>query len=314
MTVDERILKPEEKASFALRSLYDAHGYRQYKMSKFEEYDFYVKNKDFLISDHVITFTDTNGRLMALKPDVTLSIIRSTKHTPGKVQKVYYSENVYRVSKGTRRFQEIPQTGLECIGDLTEDDIAEVVRLAAKSLLALSPDAVLDLSHLGVLHALLDGAVPDNETAAKLVRAFGEKNAHELVSLCAAAGIDGETSSLLNSLIGICGAPEETLPRLHSLLDGSPAAPALAELEKTVSRLDAVSANAVRIDFSVVNDPRYYNGIVVKGFIEGIPGSVLSGGQYDRLMRRMHRSDGAIGFAVYMDLLERLRDGGNVDG
>ena len=38
-------------------------------MSKFEEYDFYAVNKDFLVSDSVITFTDTNGKLMALKPD-----------------------------------------------------------------------------------------------------------------------------------------------------------------------------------------------------------------------------------------------------
>ncbi len=34
--------------------------------------------------------------------------------------------------------------------------------------------------------------------------------------------------------------------------------------------------------------------------------SVLSGGQYDRLMRKMGRSAGAIGFAVYLDELERV--------
>ena len=71
--------KYEESTVFALRSLYSKYGYSQYKMNKFEEYDLYVKNKDFLISDSVITFTDTNGKLMALKPDVTLSIIKNTK-------------------------------------------------------------------------------------------------------------------------------------------------------------------------------------------------------------------------------------------
>ena len=58
------------------------------------------------------------------------------------------------------------------------------------------------------------------------------------------------------------------------------------------------------IDFSVGNDMKYYNGIVFKGFVDGIPEGVLSGGQYDRLMERMGRKARAIGFAVYLDLLD----------
>ena len=105
-------LKKEEEAVFALRSLYGKYGYSQYKMSKFEEYDLYVRNKDFLISDSIITFTDMNGKLMALKPDVTLSIIKNGTDNVGCVQKVYYNENVYRVPKGTNSFKEIMQVDL----------------------------------------------------------------------------------------------------------------------------------------------------------------------------------------------------------
>ena len=45
-----------------------------------------------------------------------------------------------------------------------------------------------------------------------------------------------------------------------------------------------------------------------KGFIHTIPTGILSGGQYDGLMRKMKRNSNAIGFAVYLDLLERLPD------
>ena len=62
----------------------------------------------------------------------------------------------------------------------------------------------------------------------------------------------------------------------------------------------------IRIDFSVINDMNYYNGIVFRGFLEGIPSGILSGGQYDNLMKKMGKSSGAIGFAVYPDLLESL--------
>ena len=67
------------------------------------------------------------------------------------------------------------------------------------------------------------------------------------------------------------------------------------------------AAGRILIDFSVVNDTNYYNGIVFKGFIKGLPNAVLTGGQYDRLMRRMQRKSGAIGFAVYLDEMDRLQ-------
>lgn len=70
---------------------------------------------------------------MALKPDVTLSIIKNSKDTPGYVQKLYYNENVYRVSKGTKTFKEIMQVGLECIGDIDGYCISEVITLAGKA-------------------------------------------------------------------------------------------------------------------------------------------------------------------------------------
>ena len=91
MKIHESVLKYEEKAVYGLRSLYRRYGYLPYKMSKFEEYDLYVRNKDFLVSDHIITFTDTYGKLLALKPDVTLSIIKNGKDTCG-VQKLCYNE------------------------------------------------------------------------------------------------------------------------------------------------------------------------------------------------------------------------------
>ena len=72
---DMPLMTGEESALAGLCALYDRYGYARFRMSKFEEYDLYVRNKSFLLSDHMITFTDTSGKLMALKPDVTLSIV-----------------------------------------------------------------------------------------------------------------------------------------------------------------------------------------------------------------------------------------------
>ena len=99
MTVNEDVLFPGEKVLFMLRELYMSKGFQPYQMSKFEEYDLYARNKDFLVSDNVITFTDMGGRLMALKPDVTLSIIKNRKDLPNEVQRLFTTKCV-PVSKG----------------------------------------------------------------------------------------------------------------------------------------------------------------------------------------------------------------------
>lgn len=98
---ERRYIKNDEEAILKFKNLYKKFGYRQYKMNKFEEYDLYAENKNFLLNSNIITFTDLNGKLMALKPDVTLSIAKNVKETEG-TQKLYYNENVYRARKGRK--------------------------------------------------------------------------------------------------------------------------------------------------------------------------------------------------------------------
>ena len=303
MTFSNDVLKQDERAIFGLRSLYRSFGYTQFKMSKFEEYDLYVRNKSFLVSDHIITFTDTNGKLMALKPDVTLSIVKNSKDLPNSVQKVFYDENVYRVSSGHSSYREIMQAGLECIGCVDRYCIAEVLSLAVESLSHISPDFVLDISHLGILSAVLD-AIPVSGTGrAGLLHCVGEKNLHGIDEICTAEGIDPACTETLKSLVCGYGAVDTVLEKLSKTLTDGACQSMLQDL-KTV--LSAVPCEKIRIDFSVVNDLGYYNGIVFKGFVNGIPQSILSGGQYDNLMKKMGRKSGAIGFALYLDLLEEL--------
>ena len=148
MKRDNDVLNSMEKVVFELRSIYADYGYAPYKMSKFEEYDLYSRNKDFLISDGVITFTDRNGKLMALKPDVTLSIIKNNSPKSGVTRKLYYDENVYRVGHGSNTFKEILQSGLECIGATDSYQIGEVLLIAARSLAVTGRRFVLDVCQM----------------------------------------------------------------------------------------------------------------------------------------------------------------------
>ena len=147
-------LQPKERASFALRSLYETAGCRKYHMGRFEEYSLYQENRSFLSSEQVITFTDLDGRLLALKPDVTLSIAKTAQPAPGETLRYYYHENVYRPSAESHTFKEISQMGLELLGAVGEAEVQQAVCLAAQSLAALGPEWVLEVSHMGYLFGL----------------------------------------------------------------------------------------------------------------------------------------------------------------
>ena len=304
MTTDQ-IWENEERAVFALRGLYQRYGYAPYKISQFEEYDLYVRNKDFLISDRIITFSGEGGKLMALKPDVTLSIVKNAPEEPGVVQKVYYSENVYR------DYREIMQAGLECVGDLTQYDIAEAVLLAVKSLDLLGGRYVLDISHMGLLAAVLERCGFDEGKQKRAMTCLRQKNTHDLRQLC------GENEDAWETLqaISACRGGAEALEALTPYLTGEAELAAVNELKDLLEVLrERGYAECVRMDFSVSNDLGYYSGVVFRGYLEGIPESILSGGQYDKLPRKMGRKSRAIGFAVYADLLqERSREDNSFD-
>ena len=308
--IDETILKSGERAVFALRQLYRSHGYLPYKMSKFEDLEYYIRNKDFLISDRFITFNDLGGKLMALKPDVTLSIVKSREPSPGCTQKVYYNESIYRADRDKSRFCEMMQTGLECIGSIGLYDIYEAITLAARSLALISEDFILQISHLGILSAALDRLGADETFRRAATACISEKNAHDLARLCREQGYDPDA---LTGFIGAYGHRAEVIKQLESICPCE----ALEELKALSSLLDgAPYSDRIIFDFSVVGDMNYYNGILMGGYISGISDRLLSGGQYDKLMEKLGRTGGAIGFALYLDLLEQLpesRAGYDVD-
>lgn len=302
----ELILKNDERAVFRLRELYRRHGYLPYKMSKFEEYDLYVRNKSFLVSDHILTFTDVDGKLMALKPDVTLSILKNSNSGRG-LQKVYYHENVYRTSPASHGYREIMQAGLECIGPLDGYAVGEVVMLAARSLETISEEYLLDLSHLGFVSGLLAPLSLSRETEAALLKAMGEKNVPALRQLGREQRLPEETVEALSRLALLYAPPAKALPVLEELAVTEGSRAALRELQELWGLLEQYGlGDRLRLDFSIVNDMNYYSGVIFRGYLPGLASGVLAGGRYDNLLRKMGREGGAIGFAVYLDQLERF--------
>lgn len=301
-------LRRAEAATLRLRSLYETCGYQRYRMGRFEEYSLYAANKSFLLSDNVLTFTDLDGRLMAMKPDITLGIAKNAKVGRDSCEKVYYIETVYRESKESHTYQEINQMGLECMGAVDSFTIAEVLSLAIRTMASFQIDYVLKISNMDFVVGLMDGIPVDTEMKRQLLARIRSKNTGELELLCRRAGIpEAETKRLLE-LPELYGEFSETLTRASVLADGFPMMEAAVErLEALYAILEAEGlAGKVRLDLSMVNDIEYYNGIIFQGYLDGLARYVLSGGQYDRLMEKLSKEAEAIGFGLYLKELDWL--------
>ena len=309
MEIETGRLPKDEQVPLLLRGLFEQRGYRRYRMSNFEAYDLYRENKNFLESEGIITFTDASGRLMALKPDVTMSIVKHTK--PDAVSsKLYYVENVFRLAPQSGEYREISQMGLEFIGGQGGYAEAEAVELAVRSLAAIGPQSVLDVGHMGFITSLLDVLGVREEARAAALDALRAKNAHTLRAIAAESGCTEEEAGQLAALAALAGPFPETLDAARALVAAPGMADACGELQSLYDALEAVdAADTLRLDFSTLNDIDYYNGVVFKGYVRGVPRAVLAGGRYDNLMRRFGKPQTALGFALYLGEVERMLAG-----
>lgn len=306
MTVPN-VLSAQERVVLALRGLYESYGYTRFPMRRFEEYALYLENKSFLTSESVLSFTNARGQLMALKPDVTLSIVRRAQVGRGQTEKLYYNESVYRLSPTDHEFTEIGQIGVEVLGEIDLYATCEVVRLAIESLRLTGVPYVLDISHMGFAGGLMSDAGLKPEQREQAIRLIRQKNTHELTAMLSAWHIAPFYAERIAKLPALSGGFTQTLAAAADIAVGSEMKQAVCELSHLYAALDALGLSShMRLDFSILNALDYYNGLVFQGYAEGAPRMVLSGGRYDKLMRKLGKAGDGLGFALYLNELDRV--------
>ena len=299
-------LTKEEALPLILKDIYESRGYEKYMMGEFVPYDIYMENKNFLRDEGIITFKGANGKLMALKPDVTMSVVKNiTDSTITK--KIYYYENVFRMSKSLNQYEEINQIGVEFIGG---DDLyasAEVIELACKSLKSISDKYILSINDMGFMSGLIKELKFNEEAEYKLMKILKRKSQTELKEFCKRYGHDDKCYDYLAKIVRLEGPFNDVLEDAKSLCLNEEMTIALVELNELYEALISINlAGNIKLDLSIVNDLDYYNGIIFKGYVDGVPTAVLSGGRYDNLMRRLNKKQAAVGFAIYLSYLDRI--------
>ena len=159
-------------------------------------------------------------------------------------------------------FKEIMQTGLECFGEIGVKEVAEVVTLAVKSLKTISEECVLDLSDLNVTDAFLTKIGASYADRKAIAEAAESKNADRIQTLLKEAGADEEALKVAAVLYGVADNLGVAIEKLQNIEYYFGEGSALEEFISVLKLLRAEEEGAsVRVDFSVVGDANYYNGI-----------------------------------------------------
>lgn len=294
----------EDRLVYELSALYEQYGYRKFCMAKFEEYSFYSDNRDFLSGEGVIAFNNSDGRLMALKPDITLSIVKNAQLNKDSLTKAYYNENVYRISDETHDYKEIKQMGIELLGEVDDYSIGEMVSLALKSLNKIDNNHILCVSHMAFISSVLAELDVSSAVKKEIILCEKNKNSHDLKIVCQNNSICKKYADYFIELTRLNGSFEQVLSSLKRLSLNEACRSACDELESLFDSLKAVGLEQkLQLDLSILNHSSYYNGIVFSGYVKNSPSPVLAGGRYDKLAGKIRKGTGALGFAVYLDNL-----------
>ncbi|MCD8295851.1 MAG: ATP phosphoribosyltransferase regulatory subunit [Clostridia bacterium] len=285
----------EDAVKMELKSLYMMYGYDEYRLSGFEEYSFYAENESFLNTKDVIA-VNAGGKLLALRSDVTLSIAKNIDipdKFPG-ARKLFYDEKVFRKAPGGG-INEISQIGIEIMGTVDRMATVEVCQLIDATLSRVSPESIVDISHMGIIVKALKMLCLDPKDEHLALECLKGKNTHDFMRLMQTLGRSEREYGPFLTLISLPSSGDEAVEKLKEI-KGLDISAEVAELEDFL----LYAVGDMQVDFSIVGDYNYYNGIIFKGYVQGIPKAVLSGGRYDKLLEKFGKKAQAIGFALYV--------------
>ena len=288
-----------------IRKMYDSYGYKKISLPSFEEYDLYNENKDF-IDRNVLTVMSPNGKLLALRPDITLSVAKKvSKDQSLKYSKIYYQENTYNLTKYVG-YEEDEQLGIELIGKESTFLDFEIINLAVKSLDIINKKSMIVLSHAGFISSIFENFDLEYETKEQILDCINRKNSHDIQKILKKnEHISENVKKLIYKIPELSGNLENIEKELLKYEINDNTKKILSELKQLNSLLmKFYKKSKIVFDFSVVKNLNYYNGIILQGYIEDFPNVILTGGRYDKLFEKFGVDTGAVGFAILTDGLK----------
>ena len=308
----------KRKIENAMIEVFRHGGFSEIVTPTLEFFDSFSGQRDIIPEEDMIKFVDEQGRILVLRPDLTVPCARlaATKLKEQLPLKLCYCQNVFRSKKDRYLdLKEITQAGCESIGDGSSAAEAEKIATALEALIAAGlNEFTVELGQGKNFKGLMkETTLPFAEKDA-LRHLVDKKDFLGLEKKVAALGIGGDLKSALTELPALYGGIE-ILTRLKDYRFGGKAREAIDNLSDVVERLQKADyGRYLAIDLGMVSALSYYTGIIFQGFVSGFGTPMLSGGRYDHLVEKFGPATPATGFSVNINFLLDILAGNGEEG
>lgn len=289
-----------------IRAVFHQFGYQDISTPSFEFLDIFGQEKGSVATREMFKFTDRQGEILALRPDMTPAIARcAVKYfgeDPFPIRLCYIGNAYINRTSLQGRLSEFTQAGVECIGEDSVQSDGEILAMTIRSLLACGlTEFHLGVSHAGFLKGLLQAAALPQKEEEKVKLLLANRNFFQLQEKLEENGCSSSIQEAFGHLPEWFGTAKEIRDVFGSLSqpDILAAINQMEELEEILSLYGL--AHYISFDLGMTAQYAYYNGIIFRGYTYGLGEPIVTGGRYDHLIEQFGRQSAAVGFAILVD-------------
>jgi ATP phosphoribosyltransferase regulatory subunit len=251
-----------------------------------------------------------SGRTLGLRADMTPQVARIDAHLLNRqgVTRLCYAGSILhtRAAAGSSSREQL-QLGAEIYGHAGLEADLEIQALLNDVLnLSQVGEITLDMSHAGLLAAILGDFPPQSESLDALYSALQTKDLPGLNQVL--KDWPSEVKSAVLALANLSGSPEKVLVQARQNLPKTAAVKAaLEELERLCAAVAGLpNSPQLNLDLSDLKGYQYHSGVMFAAYVEGLPVAIARGGRYDMVGKAFGRSRPATGFSLDIMTLARM--------
>lgn len=295
-----------------LVAIFDGWSYEEITTPTVDYYSLFEHGMGHAQAHHAFRFTDSDGRMLALRPDVTSLVARAAATLFAERERplrLCYVASVFRQQPQSHAEwrRESTQIGGELIGANSSTADMEVLAIVCEGLerLGLDRNCSITLNDVEVFNGIAAELDLDPEARNEMRQLVDTRNAADLERFLVGYS-SAENARDFAQLVQLSGK-RETLSDARRLLTNGRSRAALDRLDNLWTAIESLQlTDRFEIDLGDVSRLDYYTGLTFRIYVSGSGIRVGSGGRYDRLTESFGRAEPAVGFVLELDALTEL--------
>ena len=294
----------------AIMAVFDGWSYGEITTPCVDYLALFERGMGYEAAHRAFRFTDSDGLMLALRPDVTSSVARAAATLfaeQSRPLRFCYASPVFRQRQRNHSEwrRENKQLGCELIGVGGRRAEVETLSVATEILAALNlgRDYRITLNSVEIFSGISDHLRLDDERRERMRHLVDTRDAAELQKFLSNFETTESERVSFSRLTQLSGKGE-ILDEARRIITNPRSLLALDELEALWRIVRELGMDEVcDIDLGDVSGLDYYTGLTFKIYVAGAGARVGGGGRYDNLTANFGRAEPAVGFVLDLDAL-----------